>query len=120
MLERDARFLVFDEPTAVLTPQEVDDLFAIIEQLKEAGNGIVFISHKLKEALKIADRIVVMRQGKTVARSIRPTPPSRNSATLMVGRPVELVVHKDPATPGEPVIRIERLDGHRRSQPDSR
>jgi general nucleoside transport system ATP-binding protein len=109
VLERDARFLVLDEPTAVLTPQEVDDLFRIIEQLKAAGKGIVFISHKLKEALKIADRIVVMRQGKTVAEVNPADTTEQELATLMVGRPVELIVHKETAIPGEPVIQIEGL-----------
>jgi simple sugar transport system ATP-binding protein len=109
VLLRDARFLVLDEPTAVLTPQEVDDLFEIIGQLRQAGKGIVFISHKLKEALTIADRIVVMRQGKTVAEVDPAATTEQDLATLMVGRPVELVVHKEPAAPGEPVVQVEHL-----------
>ena len=109
VLARDARYLVFDEPTAVLTPQEVDDLFDIIRQLKEAGNGIVFISHKLKEALTIADRIVVMRQGKTVAEVDPSETTEQDLATLMVGRPVELVVHKEPPTVGDVVIEVTGL-----------
>ena len=109
VLARDARFLVLDEPTAVLTPQEVDDLFQIIQQLKDAGKGIVFISHKLKEALEIADRIVVMRQGKTVAEVDPKTTTEEELATVMVGRPVELVVHKDPPTIGEEIVTIEGL-----------
>ena len=109
VLARDARFLVLDEPTAVLTPQEVDDLFEIIRQLKAAGKGIVFISHKLKEALAIADRIVVMRQGKTVAEVDPSETTEQDLATLMVGRPVELVVHKEPQTVGEVVINVTGL-----------
>ena len=109
VLARDARFLVLDEPTAVLTPQEVNDLFEIIRQLKAAGKGIVFISHKLKEALTIADRIVVMRQGKTVAEVDPAETTEQDLATLMVGRPVELVVHKDEATVGDVVLQIEGL-----------
>ncbi len=109
VLARDARFLVLDEPTAVLTPQEVDDLFQIIEQLRNAGKGIVFISHKLKEALDIADRIVVMRQGKTVAEVDPKGTTEEELATVMVGRPVELVVHKDPPTTGDEIVKIEGL-----------
>ncbi len=109
VLQRDARFLVLDEPTAVLTPQEVDDLFEIIAELKRAGKGIVFISHKLKEALAIADRIVVMRQGRTVAEVDPAETDEEELATLMVGRPVDLVVQKEPAQPGEPVLTVEHL-----------
>jgi len=109
VLLRDARFLVLDEPTAVLTPQEVDDLFEIIDQLRQAGKGIVFISHKLKEALHIADRIVVMRQGKTVAEVDPADTNEQDLATLMVGRPVELVVHKEPAKAGEAILEVEHL-----------
>ncbi|HUS43941.1 MAG TPA: ABC transporter ATP-binding protein [Ilumatobacteraceae bacterium] len=109
VLLRNARFLVLDEPTAVLTPQEVDDLFVIIEQLRAAGKGIVFISHKLKEALHIADRIVVMRQGKTVAEVDPSATTEQDLATLMVGRPVDLVVHKEPAVPKDPVVQVEQL-----------
>ncbi len=109
VLARDARFLVLDEPTAVLTPQEVDDLFEIVSQLKAAGKGIVFISHKLKEALAIADRIVVMRQGKTVAEVDPAETTEQDLATLMVGRPVELVVHKETPTIGDEVLRVEGL-----------
>jgi simple sugar transport system ATP-binding protein len=109
VLSRDARFLVLDEPTAVLTPQEVDDLFGIIEGLKQAGKGIIFISHKLKEALTIADRIVVMRQGRTVAEVDPSETTEEELATLMVGRPVDLVVDKEPAEPGEPVLEVELL-----------
>ncbi len=109
VLQRDARFLVLDEPTAVLTPQEVDDLFAIIEELKRAGKGIVFITHKLKEVLSIADRIVVMRQGRTVAEVLPSETDEDELATLMVGRPVDLVVQKEPAEPTEVVLHVDEL-----------
>ena len=66
VLFRQAQIVVFDEPTAVLTPQEIDDFFRIVESLRADGKGIVFITHKLREALRIADRIVVLRRGKTV------------------------------------------------------
>ena len=109
VLFREARFLVLDEPTAVLTPQEVDELIAIITSLKEAGKGIIFISHKLKEALEIADRIVVMRAGKTVG-EVRPEDTDENQlAAMMVGRPVELVVQKGKAQPKEPVLVVDNL-----------
>ncbi|MGF1597551.1 MAG: ABC transporter ATP-binding protein [Acidimicrobiales bacterium] len=109
VLSREARFLVLDEPTAVLTPQEVDEFFAIVAALKEAGKGIVFISHKLKEALAIADRIVVMRQGRTVAEVIPSETTEEELAEHMVGRHVDLVVDKSPARPGDPVLQVERL-----------
>ena len=109
VLFREARFLVLDEPTAVLTPQEVDELIAIITSLKEAGKGIIFISHKLKEALEIADRIVVMRAGKTVGEVLPADTNENELAAMMVGRPVELVVQKEKAQPKEPVLEVESL-----------
>ncbi len=109
VLFREARFLVLDEPTAVLTPQEVDELIAIITSLKQTGKGIIFISHKLKEALEIADRIVVMRAGKTVGEVLPADTDENQLAAMMVGRPVELVVHKDKAQPKEPVLEIRDL-----------
>jgi simple sugar transport system ATP-binding protein len=109
VLSREARYLVFDEPTAVLTPQEVDEFFQIIRGLRETGKGIIFISHKLKEALNIADRIVVMRDGKSVA-EVQPDLVSEEQlAELMVGRPVDLVVNKGKADAGEPVLVINNL-----------
>ncbi len=109
VLFREARFLVLDEPTAVLTPQEVEELIAIITSLKEAGKGIIFISHKLKEALEISDRIVVMRAGKTVGEVLPEDTDENQLAAMMVGRPVELVVQKEKAQPKEPVLVIENL-----------
>ncbi|WP_370249668.1 ABC transporter ATP-binding protein [Nocardioides sp.] len=92
-LSREAKVLVFDEPTAVLTPQETDELMAIMRQLRESGTAIVFITHKLREVRAVADRITVIRLGKVVGEA---DPAASNSelAALMVGRPVELTVHK--------------------------
>ncbi|TIC86769.1 ABC transporter ATP-binding protein [Nocardioides sp. GY 10113] len=115
-LSRDARVLVFDEPTAVLTPQETDELMDIMRQLKESGAAIVFISHKLREVREIADRITVIRRGKVVGEA-EPTATNAELAALMVGRPVELTVHKDPAKPGPDALVVRDLrvrddDGH--------
>ena len=93
-LSRDAKVLVFDEPTAVLTPQETDELMGIMRQLKESGAAIVFITHKLREVRAVADRITVVRRGAIVGEAER-TATDAQLASLMVGRPVELVVHKD-------------------------
>lgn len=109
VLQRDARFLVLDEPTAVLTPQEVEELFRIVNALRDAGRGIVFINHKLKEVLEIADRIVVMRQGRTVAELDPAQTDEDELASLMVGRPVDLVVKKDAASPGDATLQVESL-----------
>lgn len=94
-LSRDAKVLVFDEPTAVLTPQETDDLMKIMRQLKESGVAIVFITHKLREVRAVADRITVVRLGKVVGEA-EPTASNGELASLMVGRPVELTVQKSP------------------------
>ncbi|WP_309129032.1 ABC transporter ATP-binding protein [Microbacterium sp.] len=93
-LSRDASILVFDEPTAVLTPQETDELMATMRQLREQGTAIVFITHKLREVREVADRITVIRLGKVVGEA-EPTASNAELASLMVGRAVELTVHKD-------------------------
>lgn len=93
-LSRDAKVLVFDEPTAVLTPQETDELMATMRQLKSQGTSIVFITHKLREVREVADRITVIRLGKVVGEA-SPTASNEELASLMVGRAVELTVHKD-------------------------
>jgi ABC-type uncharacterized transport system ATPase subunit len=109
VLAREARFLVFDEPTSVLTPPEVERFFEIVNGLKADGKGIIFISHKLGEALEIADRIVIMRRGKTVA-EVKPQDVDESKlAELMVGRPVDLVVDKADATPGDVVLSVRDL-----------
>ncbi|MBD8206507.1 ABC transporter ATP-binding protein [Microbacterium sp. CFBP 8790] len=93
-LSRDAKVLVFDEPTAVLTPQETDELMAIMRQLRDEGTSIVFITHKLREVREVADRISVVRLGKIVGEA-EPTASNGELASLMVGRAVELTVVKD-------------------------
>ncbi len=116
-LSRDAKVLVFDEPTAVLTPQETDELMAIMRQLKAGGTSIVFITHKLREVREVADRITVIRHGKVVGEA-QPTATNAELASLMVGRAVELTVQKSPARPGERALVVENLSvldptGHR-------
>ena len=107
-LSRDAGVLVLDEPTAVLTPQETRELISVMRRLRDAGTSIIFISHKLHEVREIADRITVIRRGKVVG-SAEPTATANELAALMVGRPVELVVHKEPAQPGEVVLSVRDL-----------
>ncbi|RNE56381.1 ABC transporter ATP-binding protein [Cryobacterium tepidiphilum] len=107
-LSRDAKVLVFDEPTAVLTPQETDELMLIMKQLKEAGTAIVFITHKLREVREVADRITVIRLGKVVGEA-SPTASNEELASLMVGRSVDLVIDKAPAAPGAPALVVKDL-----------
>jgi ABC-type uncharacterized transport system ATPase subunit len=107
-LSRDAKILVFDEPTAVLTPQETDELIVIMKQLRDAGTSIVFISHKLREVREVADRITVIRLGKVVGEA-EPTATNAELASLMVGRAVELTVDKAPAKPGKPALVVRDL-----------
>jgi ABC-type uncharacterized transport system ATPase subunit len=107
-LVREATVLILDEPTAVLTPAETEDLFRIIRRLKDGGTSIVFISHKLKEVQAIADTITVLRRGKVVGQ--RPPSTSEDElALLMVGRDVQLRVSKDAAKPGEVVLDVADL-----------
>ena len=107
-LSRDAQVLVFDEPTAVLTPQETDELMDIMRQLKEAGKAIVFITHKLREVRAVADRITVIRRGAVVGEA-EPSATNAELAALMVGRPVELTVHKDAPRLGEEALEVRDL-----------
>jgi len=107
-LSRDAKVLVFDEPTAVLTPQETDELMEIMRQLKESGAAIVFITHKLREVREVADKITVIRLGKVVGEA-SPTASNAELASMMVGRPVELTVSKEPASPAEDAFVVEHL-----------
>jgi simple sugar transport system ATP-binding protein len=99
-LSRSAEVLILDEPTAVLTPQETDELIAIMRQLAASGTSIVFITHKLREVRAVADRITVIRRGKVVA-SAAPDASETELASLMVGRSVELGVRRAPAEPGD-------------------
>ena len=99
-LSRDAKVLVFDEPTAVLTPQETDELMAIMRQLRDEGTAIVFITHKLREVREVADTITIVRLGRIVGEA-SPTATNGELASLMVGRAVELTVKKDAPRLGE-------------------
>ena len=107
-LIRDAKVLILDEPTAVLTPQETDDLIAVMKGLRDAGTSIVFISHKLREVREVADRITVIRRGQVVG-TAEPTASSAELASLMVGRPVKLTIDKEPAQPGKPVLDVDKV-----------
>ena len=108
-LYRQANILVLDEPTAVLTPQEAEDLFKVMHQLTSRGVSIIFITHKLKEVLAVADSVTVMRRGQVVD-TVNPKGMNEQSlAAMMVGREVLLRVDKTPAQPGKPVVSIEHL-----------
>ncbi|NUR97012.1 MAG: ABC transporter ATP-binding protein, partial [Kribbellaceae bacterium] len=107
-LANDASVLILDEPTAVLTPAEIDELIGVMRQLKENGTSIVFITHKLKEVKAIADKITVIRRGKVVGQA-EPSASEEELAELMVGRAVDLVVDKEPAQPKDAVLRVEGL-----------
>lgn len=108
-LYRQAKILVLDEPTAVLTPQEADDLFVIMRQLTQKGVSIIFITHKLREVLAVADTITVMRRGQVVGTTTPQGKTEADLAALMVGREVLLQVEKTAATPGKPVLQVENL-----------
>ena len=107
-LSHDAELLILDEPTAVLTPQEIDSLMAIMRSLAAAGKSILFITHKLKEVKAIADVITVIRQGRVVG-TAEPTASESELASMMVGREVTLTVEKTPYNPGEPVLEVRDL-----------
>ena len=108
-LYRGAALLVLDEPTAVLTPQEVDDLFVTLRQMVKEGHALIFISHKLHEVLAISNRVTVLRDGNVVGS--RPTAGATKSelAQMMVGRSVILQYDKPPNKPGSPLLRINNL-----------
>ena len=107
-LTRDVDLLILDEPTAVLTPQETEELLGVMRGLSDTGKSIVFITHKLKEVKAIADRITVIRRGRTVG-TATPDTPEDELAALMVGRDVSLEVDKAPAEPGRPVLKVSGL-----------
>jgi len=109
VLLRDAKVVVFDEPTAVLTPSEIIEFFEIVKTLVSAGRGVVFITHKLKEALNIADRIAVLRRGKVVGEADPKTATESQIAEMMVGRPVQLTVDKNSAKAGDVVLKVTDL-----------
>ena len=109
MLYRDNEILIFDEPTAVLTPQEISELMQIMKNLAAEGKSILFISHKLNEIMEVADRCTVLRKGKYVGTvNVKDTTKAELSR-MMVGRDVEFVVHKDEAKPGDVILDIENM-----------
>ncbi len=108
-LYREARILVLDEPTAVLTPQETKEIFEVLRRLASEGHSIIFISHKLYEVLEIADRITVIRRGKVVGQRIPAETDEDDLAALMVGRNVQLVVDRGVSHPGEPTLVVSDL-----------
>jgi simple sugar transport system ATP-binding protein len=109
MLYRDSDILVFDEPTAVLTPQEIDDLLKIIKELAKEGKSIIFISHKLSEIQHVADRCTILRKGKYIATVDVAGTTKEQLSEMMVGRKVMLQVQKAEARPGEVTLRVEDL-----------
>jgi simple sugar transport system ATP-binding protein len=108
-LFRGAKILVLDEPTAVLTAQEAQDLFRVLRALKAEGTGIIFISHKLNEVLDVADRITVLRRGEKIDTVPAEGATERSLARLMVGRDVLMRLDKAPSQPGEPLLEVEDL-----------
>ncbi len=107
VLYRNADILILDEPTAVLTPQEVEDLIEVLRSLIARGKSIIFITHKLKEVLRISDRIIVLRDGKVVGEADPKTATQSTLAAMMVGREVILTVDKDEAQPGPVVLDMQ-------------
>jgi ABC-type uncharacterized transport system ATPase subunit len=103
-LYREAEVLILDEPTAVLTPQETEELFEVMRSLKESGKSVIFITHKLKEALEIADRVTVLHRGRVVGTTSPGQTSEEELATMMVGRAVQLRVDKTAAEPAAPVL----------------
>ncbi|MBU7028855.1 MAG: ABC transporter ATP-binding protein, partial [Theionarchaea archaeon] len=111
-LYRGAEILILDEPTAVLTPQEVEELFKVMKSLKEEGKTIIFITHKLKEPMAICDRITVLRKGKLVGTVLTEKTDISSLARMMVGRDVCLVVEKPPHPAGGTVMEVENLEAY--------
>jgi general nucleoside transport system ATP-binding protein len=108
-LYRNADILILDEPTAVLTPQEIEGLFEVMALLKNQGKSIIFITHKLKEVLRVADRIAVLRDGRVVGEADPETATQSSLATMMVGREVILTVEKELARPGPVVLDVKQV-----------
>lgn len=117
-LYQGSRILILDEPTALLTPQEIEDLYQILNRLKADGTTIIFITHKLKEVAAASDRVTVIRRGKTVGERITAETTGQELADLMVGRGVSLTVSKTPASPGRVIlaakdIKAQPIHGHK-------
>ena len=109
MLYRDNDILIFDEPTAVLTPQEIEELMKIMKGLAKEGKSLLFISHKLNEIMEVSDRVTVLRKGRYIGTVNTAETTKEELSRMMVGRPVQLVVDKTPARPGEPILTVEDL-----------
>ena len=122
MLYRDNEILIFDEPTAVLTPQEIDELMATMREFAKEGKSILFISHKLNEIMEVSDRVTVLRKGKYVGTVNTSETNKQELSNMMVGRPVQLEVVKDEAKPTDEVLRVEHFSVpsrvHKRSAVD--
>ena len=112
MLYRDNEILIFDEPTAVLTPQEIDELMEIMRGFKKEGKSILFITHKLNEIMAVADRCTVLRKGKCIGTVDIANSSKEELSRMMVGRDVQLQVDKKPANPGEVVLDVENVTMH--------
>ena len=108
-LYRGADILILDEPTAVLTPQEIDELMATMKEFAREGKSILFISHKLNEIMAVADRVTVLRKGKCIGTVNTCDTNKQELSNMMVGRPVQLVIDKTPAHPGEEILHVEDL-----------
>jgi len=104
-----SKILILDEPTAVLTPQETDELLANMKKLRDSGRSIVFITHKLREVKAVADRISIIRRGKVVG-TVKPSASQEEMASLMVGRPVDLTVNKADGKPGKTILEMVDLN----------
>ncbi|MBQ9188563.1 MAG: ABC transporter ATP-binding protein, partial [Clostridia bacterium] len=109
MLYRDNEILIFDEPTAVLTPQEIDELMEIMRSFKAEGKSILFITHKLNEIMAVADRVTVLRKGKYIGTVETKDTTKEELSRMMVGRPVQLEVQKDEAKPGKVVLDVQHV-----------
>ena len=109
MLYRDNEILIFDEPTAVLTPQEIDELMATMREFAREGKSILFISHKLNEIMAVADRVTVLRKGKYIGTVETKDTDKQSLSNMMVGRPVQLEVVKGPAHPTDVVLHVENF-----------
>jgi simple sugar transport system ATP-binding protein len=109
MLYRDNEILIFDEPTAVLTPQEIDELMNTMKEFAKEGKSILFISHKLNEIMTVSDRVTVLRKGKYVGTVNTSDVTKQELSNMMVGRPVQLEVVKSPAKPADVVLDIKGM-----------
>ena len=109
MLYRDNEILIFDEPTAVLTPQEIDELMEIMRGFAKEGKSILFITHKLNEIMAVADRCTVLRKGKYIGTVDIKDTNKQQLSDMMVGRPVQLEVQKEPAQPGDVILDVKNL-----------